>query len=186
MRQGYVGVTPDRLAFEVLPGLPPYGPAAEAFSASGLGTHREGLVVRFHPPRADAWVGNFQPGLTSFSAVDLHPDGRRVIVISGGQGYLVDPADRKRTEFLGSWYVCAHRRSDLLVLQTPIDFECIGPEGRRWRTRRLSWDGFRNVELQAGAREITGDAWSPITDEWIPFTVDLNSGSVQGGSYTGP
>jgi hypothetical protein len=46
--------------FEVLTGLPPYGPPAERFSATGQGTHREGFVVRFTDSRGRQWVGNFQ------------------------------------------------------------------------------------------------------------------------------
>jgi hypothetical protein len=151
-----------------------------------MGTHREGLVVRLHPHNAEAWVGNFQPGLTSFSVVELHPDGRRVVAISGGQGYVVDPNDRKQVEFIGGSYVYAHRWADLLVLGTPIDFEGIGPEGQRWQARRISWDGFRKIEIQSHARKISGDAWSPITDDWVPFQVALDSGAAEGGSYSGP
>ena len=49
--------------FEILSGLPPYGPSAEAFSATGQGKHKEGFVVRFRADDDNAWVGNFQPGL---------------------------------------------------------------------------------------------------------------------------
>src|SRR5689334_7941654 len=82
--------------FEILPGLPPYGPMAEGFSASGQGMHREGLVVRFMPLSAEAWVGNFQGGPASdCNQVLGHPNGREVIVIAGGQGYIVDVCARK-------------------------------------------------------------------------------------------
>jgi len=43
--------------WEVLEGLPVYGAPAVSFSATGLGTHREGLVVKFKAYAGD-WIGN--------------------------------------------------------------------------------------------------------------------------------
>src|SRR5271165_588214 len=49
-------------SFEILNGLPPYGPAALPFPEAGRGAFREGLIVRFHGVAGDSWVGNFQKG----------------------------------------------------------------------------------------------------------------------------
>jgi hypothetical protein len=70
--------------FEILSGLPAYGPVAEAFSATGQGKHREGFVVRFESNSAKNWVGNFQPGLGGCSRVFEHPNGTDLIVIASG------------------------------------------------------------------------------------------------------
>jgi len=72
--------------WEVLDGLPAYGPMSEPFSTTGQGMHREGLVDRFFPPTG-SWVGNFQRGLSSLDEVFAHPDGRHVVVVAGGTGY---------------------------------------------------------------------------------------------------
>ena len=76
---------------EVLPGLPPYGPMAKPFPASRWGAHREAYVVKFSLNSGGSWTGNFQPGLTTFSTVCVHPDGKHVLVVSGGRVYVVDP-----------------------------------------------------------------------------------------------
>jgi hypothetical protein len=78
-------------AFEILPGLPPYGPMAKPFPSSGYASHREGFVVQFSSQKIGLWIGNFQRGLTNFSNVYEHPDGKRVVVVSGGDGYVIDP-----------------------------------------------------------------------------------------------
>src|SRR5262249_4803955 len=83
--------------FEILAGLPPYGAPALAFPSSGAGRHREGLVVRFNPGNVESWVGNFQRGATTYNAVLAHPDGRQVVVIAGGEGYVIDPESRSET-----------------------------------------------------------------------------------------
>ena len=54
----------------------------------------------------------------------------------------------------------------------------------RWHTPRISWDGFQNVRLEA--EQLAGEAWSPVEDRWLPFSVDLETGRIDGGSYNGP
>jgi hypothetical protein len=46
-------------AFDILLGLPPYGPMAPSFPEHGRGLFSEGLVVRFTPFGRNAWIGNF-------------------------------------------------------------------------------------------------------------------------------
>jgi hypothetical protein len=108
-----------------------------------------------------------------------------LIVISRGQGYIIDPCNRRAVEEIGAGYDGAIRIGELLILQTPTDLDAIGAEGVRWRTRQISWDGMRNVRLDSNGRVIRGEAWS-LNDDWTPFEVDLHSGAVKGGSYLEP
>jgi hypothetical protein len=173
--------------YEVLPGLPPYGDWPEAFSATGQSRHREGLVVQFLPPATAAWVGNFQPGLSSLDLVFDHPNGRTVVVVAGGQGYVVDPNDRAEREYVGGQIEDVILAPDLglVLLGNGLWFEAVGPSGSCWRSRRVSWDGMREV-VRVG-RELRGEAWSPFAGgHWVPFAVDLVSGTVTGGSYSDP
>jgi hypothetical protein len=87
--------------FRTLVGLPAIGPWPEQFSATGRGTHRGGFVVEFNPKTSSSWVGNFQRGLTNSDAV-LLPNGHSAIVIAGGQGYLIDPKDRRLVGLFGT------------------------------------------------------------------------------------
>ncbi len=92
------------MQFEVIPGLPPYGPAALPFSVTGMGTHSEGYVIRFLPAAGDAWVGNFQPGETPLFKVIPHPNERWVVVIAGGEAYVVDAGTQTLIECLPGWH----------------------------------------------------------------------------------
>jgi len=87
--------------FRVLNGLPSTGPYPEQFSTGGRGTHREGFVVEFFPEKKPTWVGNFQPGVTEYSAVLPHFDGTALIVIAGGQAYVIDPEERRLLTVFG-------------------------------------------------------------------------------------
>jgi hypothetical protein len=170
--------------FEQLPGLPATGPWPVQFSATGQGTHREGFVVRISPDHGESWVGNFQPGLTGYRAVHRHPNGRHLIVISGGQGYVIDPERKTLAELVGGAIKSVHPyvAQALLVLdQQGVAFFAIGRAGRVWHTRRLSWDGFRNVEYRE--REITGEGWNVMDQKWQPFQVDVRTGRSSGGAY---
>ncbi|HWI61418.1 MAG TPA: hypothetical protein VNT75_06260 [Symbiobacteriaceae bacterium] len=169
--------------FHRLPGLPATGPLAEQFSATGLGKHREGLVVRFEPPGGSPWVGNFQPGLSDFSTVVHHPDGFHVVVIAGGQGYIVHPHSRVLIEVFGGAVEWCFAMEDppLLVEHDGLSFSAFGVKGHLWETPRLSWDGFRHVRIEGGI--ITGEAWNPMGETWDVFTVHLATGKASGGSY---
>jgi hypothetical protein len=74
----------------ILPGLPPYGPTAVPFPASGQGRHRVGLVVEIDDPQGDTWTGNFQRGGMPFDAAFVTFAIDRPVIIAGGAGYLVD------------------------------------------------------------------------------------------------
>jgi len=168
--------------FEVVTSLPPYGPTAEPFSATGGGTHREGYVVRFTDSRRDRWVGNFQPGLGGVDAVCEHPDRRRVLVISGGQGYIVDPDDRTHREYLGG------QVEDVLpvpgrgvLLGNGLWFELVGPGGTLWTSDRISWDGMG--QLRVDGLSLTGEAWDALTDNLVPFELDISTGHWKGGAF---
>ena len=50
------------------------------------------------------------------------------------------------------------------------------------RTRRISWDGIWNLRVEQD--RLKGQAWNPFDDSESPFSVDLKTGDVEGGSYT--
>lgn len=169
--------------FERLPGLPGTGPVPEQFSETGLGRHQEGLVVRFTPANGEAWVGNFQSGLAGYEEILPHPDGRHIVVVAGGQGYIIDPETRRLTGCVGGAIDAAYQVAEppLLIVADGNHFEALGAGGFHWRTRRLSWDGFRNVTIRGG--QLLGEAWDPMNERRCPFEVDLATGAAAGGSF---
>lgn len=171
--------------YQILPGLPPYGPEALPFSATGMRTHSEGFVVRFLPGTESSWVGNFQPGLTDMHRVMPHPDTERLIVIAGGEAYVIAPTElTKWTHFGGSInYAELIPDLDAILFGNGLWFELLGAESTIWKTRRISWDGMRDLTLQG--LTMTGRSWC-YDDTWSGFTVDLVEGTVTGGSYNGP
>lgn len=168
-------------SWTVLPGLPSYGPAPDQFP-DGRHAYREGLVVKFNLDSGSEWLGNFQLGMGGVNAVLPEPGTDNLIVIAGGDGYLVEPSTRRCLRRFGGGIKEVFRpRPDLIVCSNGLWMEGIGPSGVVWRSRRISWDGFRAVDV--GVDMISGESWTPLGDTWVGFTVDVRTGVVQGGAY---
>ena len=169
--------------FDILPGLPCYGPSALPFPENGQGSFSEGLVVKFSPANKEAWVGNFQRALTQPDFVLEHPNQRHMIVIAGALGYIVDPETAKLTHQLSGFIKHVIPVPDLgaVVLGDDLQFESFSAEGLWWRSGRMSWDGFRKI-VKSGTI-LTGESYSAIDQVWLPFALDLTSGVSAAGSF---
>jgi hypothetical protein len=171
------------MRFEVLPGLPPYGPMAISFTIHGAREHREGLVVRFYPRQCEPWVGNFLGGMTACTVVLDHPNENDVIVVAKGEASVVDPQSRTIRECI------AHNVEEVISLPSLssvlfrccIDFAAVKADNSGWRSPRISWDGLRNIEVHGA--ELLGEAYTPIANVWAPFKLDLLTGHCADGIY---
>jgi hypothetical protein len=173
------------MVFEVLPGLPPYGPLPKLISQTGSPVYREGFVVRFLPGAEGEWVGNFQRGFCSFDDVCMHPDGKHVLIIAGGEAYVIDPASQSVTQSFGGQFESCIPLPDNrgLLLSSCLSLTLISSQGIAWQSRRLAWDGLR--VLGVSADEVFGEA-RHFDDSWPAFRVALSDGEASGGAYDGP
>lgn len=167
----------------ILPGLPAYGPAAEPFPSNGIGAHREGVVVEFEGHDGQTWVGNFQPGATSYNVVFDTFGTDRPVVVAGGRAYVVDVSARKVTEQFGETIDWALELPDrrLIVFADGIGFAARNRDGVVWKSGRVSWDGMRDLTHEG--RVVRGYAYSWLNDDYKSFELDLDSGEFTGGSY---
>jgi hypothetical protein len=162
--------------------LPATGDWPEQFSATGRGTHTEGFVVEFSPVDGSSWVGNFQRGESHYDAVA--PNGASYLVIAGGQAYVIDPKERRLLTTFGGGISATLivREANLVILSNETDLEAWNGSVRRWKTRRISWDGIWDLHIEQD--RVAGQAWDPFNDCGTPFSVDLRTGDFEGGSYT--
>ena len=167
------------MKFKLLTGLPGTGPVPITFTNSRNPFYSEGLVVEFYPNKSDTWVANFEPGFTTFNDVYELPDG--VLVIAGGEAYIVDVHKRTIIESFGGQIKFGEEVHELesYVSVDPFKIEMRG--NYCWCSRRLSYDGIRKVKISS--HFLTGEAWDPMGDQWVPFRVNLMNGEVEGGSY---
>jgi hypothetical protein len=163
-----------------LPGLPPYGNAAKNFPKADA--FSEGLVVEFTPTGGERWVGNFAAGSKSLECIRDDLGEGAVLVVSGGDVYLVD--SKKQQVILElPWVPHARFEADLelLVIADDCEVAALGQSGLKWRSRRVSWDGIS--ELKRIGRSLHGLAYDIHDQPPVPFAIDLETGQATGGSY---
>jgi hypothetical protein len=170
------------LSVTILPGLPAYGPLATCFPTDWGGSCREGTVVEF---KADnfSWVGNFQPGIGGIELADVHPNKHAAVVVSCGNLWVVDPVQRTASFALPAIDAAIPVRDPdgWLFSRQGLAIARFGPQGLSWHTKRLSWEGFDQVHVVGD--ELTGLAFDPMADCWLPFRVDIRTGRSSGGTY---
>lgn len=168
-----------------LPGLPPYGPPA--FSFPKPDAFREGFVVEFAGPDGASWIGNFAQGwMSGQNAVLCELGSTAIVVVAGGAGYIVDANEKRlvREMTSGIQYICFVAGIRAVVVSNGLWLEAFNAYQAIWRSRRFSWDGIRHVICSDLA--MTGEAFDPMSNDWVAFRADLSSGEVEGGSYTSP
>ncbi len=171
--------------FEILSGLPPYGPMALPFPPDGRQAFTEGLVVRFWPENKKAWIGNFQrSSVMGYDAVLAHPDGRQIMVVAGGAGYVVDSETRCETQRdLSSDIVSARCLPELgiILFEDGLRFAALKAGGEAWASDQIAWDEIRNISIEGAC--LRAEAYSPLGDRWHPFSLDLNTGECANVVY---
>ena len=168
-------------SIQFLAGLPAYGPLATSYPERWGRTGREGTVVKIESD-TDQWVANFEPGLRGTELAAKHPNGKDGIVIARGDLWVVHGESRSAERV-------AHDISAAIPVDDPQGWVFdrmglavlrFGAAGVIWHTRRLSWDGFKDLRIEGG--KIRGRGWG-LGDSWTPFEVDLATGRSSGGGY---
>lgn len=167
----------------IVDALPASGPYPYQFTYGSKRTHTEGVAVEFTDERGDSWVGNFQYGATEFSLACAHPNSRHIVVVSRGQGYVIDPADRKLILTFGGTIDAALQDEDLklLVLSEGVWITVVRSTDDISQTRRISWDGIRSLRIDG--KLLVGEGFDVIDKLWKPFRVNLLTLVVEGGAY---
>ena len=170
--------------YEILAGLPPYGPAPYQFSDTGHGFHREGLVVRFRRHDGSHWTGNFHGDVTSCRGVFRHPNQRHYVVVASGVGYVVEADDPDAYHCLEAWIheiIDVPDRGILLFVDGGVYITTLNAHGTETRSQRVSWDGIRRLHVTGS--QVSAEAYDPMVDRWTTFTLDLDTHEIRGSSF---
>ncbi len=170
--------------YEILDGLPPYGSMYIPISESGEEFYNEGFVVRFFRNDGSNWIGNFKTGWTKYSDVFELPNTDKIIVIAYGQGYIMTTEEQRPFATLGIGIAKILRTdNNRFIAADQTDLTIIEADGIIWRTERISWDGFEDLTLKNNT--VTGLSFGPmeLNDTGVPFSFDLDTKELTGGSY---
>jgi len=170
--------------YEVLKGLPPYGPMHVSISENGEKFYNEGFVVRFIKSDGTEWVANFKTGWTNFSTVFELSSIDNIVVIASGQGYLISPDQQKAISTFGPSITQLLEFSDgRFISANETNVVIIHPDGLIWESERISWDGIK--ELTFNGNIVMGYSYDPMhdADEWVPLYFNIDTKLIEIGSY---
>lgn len=183
---------PHSWSAEVLPGPPLIAPARQfVFPREVPGEEdalaRGALRVGIKPAQGGAFLATCALGFRDPSLPSglwSCPARDELLAVAGGYAYCLPTLQPERTELLEQRPVVAVLpvpQQSLLLLAGFHNILALGAEGIRWQTGRLTWEG-----IQLGAVDgiiLSGTGWDMFTDADVPFTVDLTTGTHQGGGY---
>jgi hypothetical protein len=150
---------------------------------------RAGAYLRVMPHEGEPWYGFFALGFESGEVVNMVcscPDPDSVCVVAGGYAYVVEtrnPARWFRLEQRPVVDLRADIESGLLLFAGFTAIVALGPEGVRWTTGRLSWEGITITRIGQG--KLQGRGWDAMSDKEVDFEVDLLTGKHAGGARPG-
>ena len=172
--------------YEILKGLPSYGPMYIPISEDGIPFYYEGFVVKFYKNNGTNWVANFKCGNSNFQAVFDYPKQDRIVVFANGICYIMTPEIENPIKVLGFDFLNAYQTEDgFLILPGGTDVSVININNDEvWSSERISWDGldklnFENDILTGLAYELTSD-----DGDWKPFSFNFRTKEIIGGTYS--
>lgn len=111
----------------------------------------DGIGVEFFPKQGEPWFGTFASGNLSRNAVSFAgscPDKDRAIVISKGEGYLVNafhPNEWEEIPLRPLMGIESDSKQQVVVVWDFARVLCIDNDGIRWKTPSISWDGIKDA-----------------------------------------
>lgn len=173
------------MRFEILKSLPTYGPMYIPVTEDNRPYYSEGVPVKFYTHDETTWVANFEPGWTALTEILELEDSPNLIVIARGLCYLMNPESTiTPLAVFGTDYECLlEATKGRFVLQSSTCLTIIEPTGAFWHSERISWDGIKELKIEGVV--VTGISYDPMhdSDEWVPFSFDIETKELTGGSY---
>jgi hypothetical protein len=147
---------------------------------------QDGIMIRVKRPDGPEWVGIFAFGDISkngFSGAFTMPDPTKFCVVSNGAGYIVSSEDPKNWQevaaipIVNAFSIPEH---GIVVFADYTELVAYSESGIKWKTDRLSFDGFKILEVTASC--IKGQYYDIRSEENSLFEVDPSTGKATGGA----
>lgn len=171
--------------YEILNGLPPYGPMYISISEDGVPFHFQGYVVLFYRSDGTNWVANFKTGNTNFNTIYDFPEFKRTIVFAAGNGYIMADDEENPVKAIEAAFTKVFiADNNILIAADQTDFTVINiSTDEVWRSGRISWDGFDNLNLSGDF--IIGLAYEPTSGDgrWEPFSFNYKTNEIIDRKY---
>ena len=146
---------------------------------------RDGLMVNVIPYKGDPWLGIFAFGKVTpkgVTGIFSMPNSECLCVVAQGNAFIVSVNDPSTWESVRAIPVIDVRcivKHGIIVFATFTELVAYGSSGLKWRTKRLTWDSLKVVEVTDDL--LKGEYWDIRSESKQSFTVDLATGNHQGG-----
>ena len=170
--------------FEILKGLPPYGPLYVPVSTDNEPFYHEGLVVKFIKRDGSEWIANFDVGGTNLKKILELDNSNNLLVIACGICYLFSIEKTKPISILGySFSEYLKTENNQFIFNDCTDLLIVESNGEFHRTDRISFGGIKDLHYQNGFAR--GKAWEPNSKKgkWIDFEYDVKNRILKGGCF---
>ena len=171
--------------YEILNGLPPYGPMYIPISGEEEPFYSEGYVVKFKKSDGEEWVANFRPGWTDYNNIFDFPEHNTLVVFAGGQGYIMNPDEQKPKSTFGLTIKDVIQKEDgSLICSDDIHILVLdNKSGEFWKSDQISWDGIKDLKLLDN--KVRGQTYDPTNSNqpWSDFELNLETKEIKGGSF---
>lgn len=140
-------------------------------------------ILTVRPNASSSWCGRFQGGVGRRSGIFGTPNPEMMCVVLRGEGYWVpvlDPINYLSIDCIPVTQVIPVVGAGLVVFVSFTKVSAYGADGKHWSTDDVSWDGIKIKSISATA--ILGSGWDAPSGKDAPFSIDISSGRVFGGS----
>lgn len=153
--------------------------------SAGIDLHSSVKRVGFKvtPGDGEQWIGEFCGGAEGLDGMFATPNADTLCVVVKGQGYWVPVREPTAFDVVRSIpikRVLPVHSQAVLIFVSYTRLSAYGQQGFMWVTEDLSWDGLEILEIAAGM--VRGTAWDSPAGCDTPFSVDIATGKVAGGS----
>jgi len=172
--------------YEILDGLPTYGEMAIPIVDEDDIFVSEGYVVKFYKDDGSTWIANFPKGFNNFSCVKELKNSNNLLVVSGGEGYLMNPNyPEPIKDFYYSIEEIIKRDDNGFVLATLTDIIFLNEYAEQEWRQNISWDGIKDLQIKGNL--LSGYCYDIFlndenrNDFWIKFTLNMDTKEFKGG-----
>jgi hypothetical protein len=112
------------------------------------------------------------------------PAADDMLAVAGGYAYLINTTTPERCIHLPLrpvTQIVSAVDEGLILLAGFHTVAAIGASGLLWETAKLSWEGVKLGEIRDG--KLLGEGWNMQTDREIPFSINLHTGTHEGGGF---
>lgn len=143
----------------------------------------EKLILEILPDDGTNWYASFQSGCSEFSGVYQHPNRVDLIIISNGQGYIVNPENQQLLEIFGGEITEAIEFIDsyAILFQDPSGFICYDETGFLWHNQEFPSISIRQLYVKRIL--LMGECQRSTNTDWEPFWLNVKTGEVRLEKY---